>query len=161
MAGVRRPSVDCEPLMNVPSRVERKRWAQDAAKTLNLNAAARAVLEHLAFIAGNRGKSWGRSQDDLAKELGLSDRTIRRAASQFAQEGLITIKRQGQIPSEYIPDFEKVLSPRPDTNKAVRRRRVRSKTKRVEVAPSATEAPPQTGHPVHPDRTLRVHRFIA
>ena len=42
----------------------------------------------------------------------MSKRTLGTALKTLTDEGLITINRQGQTPSEYIPDFAKVITPR-------------------------------------------------
>ena len=100
--------------MTIPTRPERREWARDAAKALKLTASTRTVLEYLAFRSGSpKGKVYGRSLDILRADIEevqgkISKRTLVSALQTLSDEGLITITRQGQTPSEYIPDFEKV-----------------------------------------------------
>ena len=128
----------------VATPAERARWAKDASQTFGLKPAESALLDHLAFIAGRRGKSWGRSQEVLALELGKSKRTIERAAASLTKHGLIQVYRQGQTPSEYFPVFE-MKTPRVDISVAENADNVDSDTPRLTVdIPVAESGQPES-----------------
>ena len=126
---------------------------------MKLTPAARAVLVYLAYRAGNKGKSWGRSQTDFAEELNYTDRTIRNSLKTLTGHGLITIHRQGAIASEYIPNFEMMMSLRPEIPVSANGQNVRSvdhgtDSPVLDALASVTrrEDGPKTGKNFHPDR---------
>ena len=119
----------------VHSLKDRELWAKDWSKALKLYPSERALLLYLAYKAGKKGKVYGRSLDRLAEELSQSRRTLIRSIQTLKDEGLFTVHKQGQTPTEYIPDFESLPGPG--------------------VTPCHLPAPSQSGRRVTPSVTRR------
>lgn len=64
------------------------RWIKETAQAQGLKPRDRAVLRELADMANKHGNLWPR-QDTLAKQMGLSERTIRTALKTLELAGWI------------------------------------------------------------------------
>lgn len=83
----------------------RKQWARATSKRLKHSRAHRDLLAHLAFRAGS-GRVWAYTLEELALGCDGSKPHVQRGLSLFANQGIITIKRNGPKASEYTVNFE-------------------------------------------------------
>lgn len=119
---------------------------------MRLTASERAVLDYLAFRAGDKGKVYGRNHKELAEDIEkrhrqISPRSVASALKVLAGHDLLTVNRQGQTASEYILHFDVVPSPAPP------KPRVAKVASLGEPVQSGSE-PVQTCNFFHPDLQL-------
>ena len=91
--------------LTVRALADRKRWARATSKRLKHSRAYRDVLAHLAFRAGS-GRMWDYSLKQIAAEVEVVEKTVRRALASFKDQGIIAIKKKGPSASEYTINFE-------------------------------------------------------
>ena len=138
--------------MAVPSRANRRFWAAEAGRALRLTASERAVLDYLAFRAGDKGKVWGRNHKGLAEDIEkryrqISPRSVGSALKVLAGHDLLTINRQGQTASEYLLHFDVVPSPAPPKSRV-------AKIASLDEPVQSGSEPVQSGNFFHPDWQL-------